>query len=713
MYLARTVQRPLARGNWPTLTKRTHPVNHPMGLGYHPRSLSGPAQTFTLTGHYNQGILRACPSQTRWSRHPTHNFYPQHALSTQVDVEMATLASMAPISRIRNIAIIAHVDHGKTTLVDCLLRQSDTLVNNQIDRMMDSNALERERGITILSKVTSILYRGHKINIVDTPGHADFGGEVERVLSMVDGVVLLVDATEGVMTQTKFVLNKALQQNLRPLVVFNKTDRPTSRIDEVDNEIMDLFMNLGANDEQLEYPMVFASAKHGWATTSREDCMAALASGNAAESLKDMTPLLDVILDHVAPPQANRDAPFSMLVTQLDSNPYLGKCFVGRILTGTVAINDPLKALDPESGATTDNNRVSKLFVRAGMEQITIEQAGAGEIVTLAGVQNAGVNSTLCHPDVAEPLPFIPIDPPTISMTFSVNDSPLGGQEGTHLTSNMIRDRLIFEASNNIALKVVEAANKESFEVRGRGELQLGILIESMRREGFELSISPPKVLFSKDATTGQLLEPIEEVTIDVAPEFSGVVIDKMSQRKAEMKHFGEFGDKTRLVFECPTRGLLGYAAEFKNDTRGEGVLNHVFLEYAPHKGPLNRDRKPSLVSMAHGSTTSYALNTIEARGKLFVVPGEKVYVGMIVGEYNRDGAELEVNPTRAKQVTNHRASGKEDAIRLTPVKPMGLEEVISYVSEDEVIEVTPKSIRLRKSILDPIKRKQAKTGRR
>ncbi|RKP34953.1 GTP-binding protein TypA [Dimargaris cristalligena] len=621
---------------------------------------------------------------------------------------------MAPLERIRNIGIIAHVDHGKTTLVDCLLRQSGTLLDAQSDRVMDSNALERERGITILSKVTSIIHKGYKINIVDTPGHADFGGEVERILSMVDGVALLVDGSEGVMTQTKFVLNKALQQNLRPLVVFNKVDRPSARIDEVDNEIMDLFMNLGASEEQLDYPMIFASGKQGWATESRVTSEAIVeAESNPDPSVTgpkaDMIPLLDLIIKHVRAPSAERSEPFSMLVTQIDYNPYLGKCYVGRITSGVVKIGDRLKALDPESGAVIDDNKVSKMFLRVGVEQVAIEEAGAGEIITLAGVQNAGVNSTLCHPSVTEPLPFIPVDPPTISMAFGVNDSPLGGQEGTRLTSNMIRDRLMQEAATNVALRIKEAASKESFEVCGRGELQLGILIESMRREGFELSISPPKVIFKTDPDSKALLEPVEEVTIDVDPQYSGTVIEKMSQRKGELKHFTEFGDKSRLIFECPTRGLLGYTSEFKNDTHGTGVLNHVFAGYIPHKGPLNRERKPVLVSMATGQIQAYSLNTIEPRGKLFVLPGEKTYTGMIIGEYNREEADLEVNPTRSKHVTNHRAAGKEEAIRLTPIKQMGLEEVIAYVNQDEVIEVTPKTIRLRKRILDPTKRKHSR----
>ncbi|KAJ1910484.1 hypothetical protein IWQ60_010629 [Tieghemiomyces parasiticus] len=645
------------------------------------------------------------------AQHFTTSALRQNAAES--DALVTDVRQRAPLSRIRNIGIIAHVDHGKTTLVDCLLRQSGTVGEASVERVMDSNDLEKERGITILSKVTTIAYKGHKINIVDTPGHADFGGEVERILSMVDSVALLVDATEGVMTQTKFVLNKALKQNLRPLVVFNKVDRATARIDDVDNEIMELFMNLGATEEQMDYPMVFASGKQGWAVDSREACDAAIECVTAGKPPKaDMIPLLDRILAHVPPPQADPEKPFSMLVTQIDANPYLGKCFLGRISDGTVRVGDRFHALDPETGAVTDDNKISKLFLRVGVEQIVIEEAGAGEIVTIAGIQNAGVNSTLCHPSVTEPLPYIPIDPPTISMSFSVNDSPLGGQEGTRLTSNMIKDRLMMEAATNVALRIKEAETRESFEVCGRGELQLSILIESMRREGFELSISPPKVIFSKDPKTGELLEPTEEVTIDVDPAYSGTVIDKMSRRKAEMKNFTEFGDKSRLIFDCPTRGLLGYASEFKNDTHGTGILNHVFAGYIPHKGPLQRDRKPVLVSMASGNMTGYALNLIEPRGKLFVTPNDPAYTGMIIGEYNREDADLEVNPTKAKHVTNHRTTSKEEAIRLTPIKQMSLEEVMAYVNPDEVIEVTPKTIRLRKKILDPTKRKYAKNGR-
>ncbi|ORX91615.1 small GTP-binding protein [Basidiobolus meristosporus CBS 931.73] len=605
-----------------------------------------------------------------------------------------TLGTLIDSKFIRNIGIIAHVDHGKTTLVDSLLRQSGTLQNLSDVRVMDSNALEKERGITILSKVTSIMYKNHRINIVDTPGHADFGGEVERILSMVDGVALVVDATEGPMTQTKFVLSKALEAGLKPLVVINKVDRPTARTAEVDSELLDLFMTLGANDDQLEYPIVYASGKDGWAVE------------NVGDEPQNMNPLFDLILDRVPSPNVDRSSPFSMLVTQIESNPYLGKCFLGKITSGTIKVNDRLHALDPE-GNVTDEARVTKLFTRTGLEQIIVDEAGAGDIITIAGVKNATVNSTLCNPEVVTPLPSTPVDPPTVSMFFGVNDSPIAGQEGKYLTSTMIRDRLLKEAETNVALSVSQTAGQEGVEVCGRGELQLGILIETMRREGFELSISPPRVVLRKDPKTGATLEPVEEVTIDVDHEFTGTIIEKLAQRKAEMKIFTEAGDKARLIFHCPTRGLLGYHAEFKNDTRGLGVLNHIFHAWEPYKGEMEKTRKGALVSTAVGDSTSYALSLIEPRGKLFVLPGNKIYTGMVIGEYSKDTSDLEVNPVRAKAVNNMRAAGKDDAIKLSPIKPMSLEEIIAYVGNDEVVEVTPESIRLRKKELDPTKRKQ------
>ncbi|KAJ2779452.1 hypothetical protein H4R18_004003 [Coemansia javaensis] len=623
------------------------------------------------------------------------------------------LGDMIPMDRIRNVGIIAHVDHGKTTLVDCLLKQSGALSGStamQETRVMDSNALEKERGITILSKVTSLMYRDHRINIVDTPGHADFGGEVERILSMVDSVVLVVDATEGPMAQTKFVLTKALARGLRPLVVLNKIDRPSSRPDEVDLELMELFMALGATDEQSSYELIFASAKDGWCTRSLEDVprLAAAAAGGERPA-EGMVPLLDAIVSEVPSPKGERDGvPFSMLVTQLEANPYLGKCALGRVTSGTVRVGDKIRVLEPGTGQVREEGKVTRLFLRSGVQQVEMAQAGAGDLVSVSGVPSVGVNTTVAAPGVAEPLEFIPIDPPTISVTFSVNDSPLAGREGSLLTSTMIRDRLRREAETNVALQVIDDGKSEAMEVRGRGELQLSVLIETMRREGFELSVTPPRVLFKRDPDNkGAVLEPYEEVVIDVDHSSAGTVIEKLTKRKGELKSFTDVADKARLVLHIPTRGLLGYASEFKNDTHGTGVMNHTFLRYGEHVGPLEKTRKASMVCLSPGTATAYALNTMEPRGRLFIRGGDDVYQGMVVGELSKDGSDLEVNPTKAKQLTNIRAAGKDDAIRLTPVKPWSLEEVIAYVNPDEAIEVTPTQIRLRKQVLDPAKRKQ------
>ncbi|KAJ3218417.1 hypothetical protein HDU67_005740 [Dinochytrium kinnereticum] len=598
------------------------------------------------------------------------------------------------LDKIRNVAIIAHVDHGKTTLVDQLLKHSGAAKLTETTRVMDSNALEKERGITILSKATCITYKGHRINIVDTPGHADFGGEVERVLSMVDGVILVVCATEGPMTQTRFVLGKALQRGLKPLVVLNKVDRPSARVNEVDNELLDLFLALEASDEQTEYPVAFASAKEGWA--SRE-----------LEGKRDggMVPLLDMIVEHVPPPVANRDAPFSMLVTQIESNPYLGKCYLGRVSSGVLRTGDKIKAIDTDGKHVIDG-RCVKMLVKRGLESLPVDEAGAGDIVSIAGMEGSYVNHTICSPEVTEPLPYIPIDPPTISMYFFVNDSPLGGNEGKYLTSQMLRDRLVKECETNPALHMTPQG--EYFEVRGRGELQMGVLIETMRREGFELSVSPPRVIFKaeqNEAGDKKILEPIEEVTIDVEHEQAGTVIEKMTSRKGLLLNYAESAGRARLIFEVPTRGLLGYPAEFKSDTSGQGTLNHILKGYEPHKGNLEKTRKGSIISTASGETTAYALRDVEPRGKLFVVPGVKVYPGMIIGEHNRD-QDLEVNPAKSKHLTNMRASGKEEQIRLTPVEAMGLERLMSYIQDDEVIEVTPSAIRSRKKELDASKRK-------
>ncbi|KAF9586768.1 hypothetical protein BGW38_000019 [Lunasporangiospora selenospora] len=604
------------------------------------------------------GVARACYST-------------EAATATTVgqdDGTALTVEDMMPVDNIRNIAIIAHVDHGKTSLVDKLLTQSGETLG--ATRVMDSNTLERERGITILSKVTSVVYQTTGAKTVK---------------------INIVDASEGPMTQTKFVLNKALSQGLRPLVVINKVDRPTSRVDEVDGMLLDLFGSLGASDEQMDYPLIYASAKEGWAVRSMDDAR------------DNMRPLLDLIVDHVPAPKVNREETFKMLVTQIDSNPYLGKCFLGKIAAGTLKIGDKMQALDRE-GKQTESGRVTKIFVRRGLEMIPVTEAGAGDIVTVTGVANATVNSTLCDLSVTEPLPSSAIDPPTIAMKFAVNDSPYAGDEGKNLTSNMIRDRLMREAETNVALQVIESETKESFEVRGRGELQLGVLIETMRREGFELSVSPPRVVYKEEK--GQRLEPIEEVTIDVGTQYTGTIIEKLSKRKAELKSFDENGDKTRLVFECPTRGLLGYTAEFKNDTSGDGTLNHTFLGYEIFKGGLDRTRKGALVATGtSGSATSYALNLIEPRGKLFIRPGDKVYSGMVIGESARSG-DLEVNPTRAKQVTNIRTVAKDENIVLRPPVEMSLESMISYLAGDEVLEVTQSSLRIRKRELDSNKRR-------
>ncbi|KAJ3166228.1 hypothetical protein HDU88_003451 [Geranomyces variabilis] len=604
------------------------------------------------------------------------------------------------VANIRNLAIIAHVDHGKTTLVDQLLRQSGAAKMESGARVMDSNDLEKERGITILSKSTGVNYKGHRINIVDTPGHADFGGEVERVLSMVDGVCLVVCATEGPMTQTKFVLSKALQKNLKPLVVMNKVDRPTARPEQVEDELLELFIGLDANEQQLEYPILYASAKDGWATNEVDG------------SRESVLPLLDQILAQVPPPNVDRTAPFSMLVTQIESDPYVGKCYMGKIQSGVLRVGDKIKSLNTD-GKSVVEGRVTKILMRQGLEQVPTEVAGAGDIVSVAGIDGAYVNHTICDAAVTKPLPFTKVDPPTISMFFFVNDSPLGGKEGKFLTSQVLRDRLFKETETNVALEVVEQG--EAFEVKGRGELQMGVLIETMRREGFELSVSPPRVIYRSEGEgkDKKILEPIEELTIDVEHEHAGTVIEKITKRKGEMKSYTETGDKARLVFEIPTRGLLGYPAEFKNDTHGQGTINYALLGYEPYKGALDRTRKGSIISTAMGESTGYALAAIEPRGKLFITPGVKVYPGMIIGEHNREH-DLEVNPAKAKHQTNVRTAGKDDQIRLVPVEQYGLEKMIAYVQDDEVIEITPSIIRTRKKELDPTKRKaQSRKGGR
>lgn len=599
---------------------------------------------------------------------------------------------------IKNLAIIAHVDHGKTTLVDALFKQSGLFRDNQTIQTcaMDSNELERERGITILAKCTSFNWRGTKLNIVDTPGHADFGGEVERILSMVDGVLVLVDAAEGPMPQTKFVLSKALALNLNPIVVINKIDKSDARVSEVLDEVFDLFIALGANDTQLDFPIVYASGRNGWSVKNLKK-----------DERKDMVPLLDTILEHVPNASIEENAPFRMLVTMLEYDQYLGRVLTGKILSGEASINDAVHALRIGSQNDVEHSRLTKLLAFEGLKRVPIEKAQAGDIIAIAGLEKATVADTIASLEVNEPLNALPIDPPTISMTFSVNDSPLAGKEGKNLTSRMIGDRLFKEAEGNVSITVKKSTQEESYEVAGRGELQLGIIIETMRREGFELSIGRPKVLFHKDPETGETLEPIEELYVDLDDEFTGTVVDKLIQRKGEMIDMRPSGvGKTRIKFLIPTRGLIGYYGEFLTDTRGSGIMNRSFHSYAPHKGPIEERNRGVLVSVANGKAVPYALFFLKDRGTLFVHPGDPVYEGMIIGENSREN-ELEVNPTKEKQLSNCRAAGKDENIKLPNPKEMSLEQAIAYIKNDERVEVTPKSIRLRKKYLDSITRKK------
>ncbi|MDF0490706.1 translational GTPase TypA [Sphingomonas sp. H39-1-10] len=602
---------------------------------------------------------------------------------------------------LRNVAIIAHVDHGKTTLVDQLFRQSGTFRDNQRveERAMDSNDLEKERGITILAKPTSIEWidgagNATRINIVDTPGHADFGGEVERILSMVDGVVLLVDSAEGAMPQTKFVTGKALALGLRPIVVVNKVDRSDARIQEVLDEVFDLFVSLEATDEQLDFPVLYASGRNGYASTDPD-----VREGT-------LTPMFETIVSHVPPPKVDVDAPFTFLVTLLDRDNFLGRILTGRVNSGTVKLNQPIHALNND-GKVVEVGRASKLMSFRGLERVPVDEAKAGDIISIAGMTTATVADTIADTSVTEALHAQPIDPPTLSMRFAVNDSPMAGREGTKVTSRMIRDRLQREAETNVAIKVTESADRDSFEVAGRGELQLGVLIETMRREGFELGISRPRVLFGEDEN-GKKTEPYEVVIIDVDEEYSGTVVEKMNLRKAEMTDMRPSGGgKTRITFSAPSRGMIGYHGEFLSDTRGTGIMNRLFEKYGPHKGTIEGRKNGVLISNGAGEAQGYALGPLEDRGILFVGHGEALYEGMIIGE-NAKTDDLEVNPMKAKQLTNFRASGgKDDAIRLTPPKKMTLEQAIAYIDDDEMVEVTPKNIRLRKRFLDPNERKR------
>ena len=597
---------------------------------------------------------------------------------------------------IRNVAIIAHVDHGKTTLVDQLLKQSGTFRANQqvAERAMDSNDLERERGITILAKCTSVVWKNVRINIVDTPGHADFGGEVERIMSMVDGVVVLVDAAEGAMPQTKFVTMKALARGLRPIVVINKVDRSDARAHEVHDEVFDLFAALDANDDQLDFPTLFASGRSGWAAESME------------APRENLDPLFDLILRHVPPPVADTTGAFKMLATTLEYDPYVGRILTGRIHTGIAKVNMAVKAMTRD-GKLIEDGRLTKLFAFRGLDRVPVDSAEAGDIIAIAGLTGPTVADTICEPAVTEPIAAQPIDPPTLVMTFSVNDSPLAGREGTKVTSRMIRDRLMNEAEGNVAIRVRETETGEAYEVAGRGELQLGVLIETMRREGFELSVGRPRVLL-KTGENGEKLEPIEEVQVDVDEQHSGIVVETLGKRRGEMTDMRPSGGgKVRLTFLVPSRGLIGYHGQFLSDTRGTGIMNKIFHSYQPWKGPIDGRHTGVLISNADGVAVAYALWNLEDRGPMMITSGVPVYEGMIIGEHTRDN-DLEVNPLKAKKLTNVRASGKDENVVLQTPKILSLEQAIAYIADDELVEVTPKSIRLRKKLLDPNLRKRA-----
>ncbi|MGC8468307.1 MAG: translational GTPase TypA [Acetobacteraceae bacterium] len=599
--------------------------------------------------------------------------------------------------RLRNIAIIAHVDHGKTTLVDQLLRQSGAFRVHQAvaERALDRGDLERERGITILAKCTSVTWAGERINIVDTPGHADFGGEVERILGMVDGALVLVDAAEGAMPQTKFVTAKALRQGLKPIVVINKVDRPDARADEVLSEVFDLFAALGADDHQLDFPTLYASGRQGWADERLDGPRA------------DLSALFALILRHVPAPAADSEAPFAMAASILEYDNFLGRILTGRIASGRARTNMALKVLHMD-GAVIETGRLTRLLAFRGLERVGVDEAAAGDIVALAGLSQATVPDTICAPEVAAPVPAIPVDPPTLAMTFRINDGPLAGREGKKVTSRQIRERLWREAEGNVAIRVADSGETEAFEVSGRGELQLGVLIETMRREGFELTIGRPRVLTRANAQSGEREEPMEEALIDVDEAHSGVVVEKMSRRRGELTDMRPSGGgKVRLSFRIPSRGLIGYHGEFLTDTRGTGVMNRLFAGYGPWRGPIEGRRNGVLISSADGVAVQYALFYLQERGTLFVVPGETVYVGMILGEHSREN-DLEVNPIKEKKLTNIRAAGKDEALLLTPPRRMSLEQAIAYVEDDELVEVTPRAVRLRKRHLDPHARKRA-----
>ena len=597
---------------------------------------------------------------------------------------------------IRNIAIIAHVDHGKTTLIDNILKQSGSFRENQAvdERLMDSGDLEKERGITILAKPTSIVWKNTKINIIDTPGHSDFGAEVERVLGMCDGVILLTDAAEGPMPQTKFVLGKALKQGLKPIVVINKIDRSDSRGSEVVDEVFDLFVALEASDEQLDFPILYASGRDGWCAKELED------------PRENLHPLLDIVLDYVSPPKVELDKPFAMLVTLLDYDQFLGRCLVGRVEQGSADVNASVHAINLDN-KVIEKGRMTKLFRFENNNKVPMDKVHAGDIICIAGLKEASVSDTISDPSVSIPLESTPIDPPTMSITITVNTSPLAGLDGTKVTSTMIRKRLMDEAETNVAITFMENSNKDSFEIGGRGELQLGVLIETMRREGFELSVSRPRVIFKED-DKGNKLEPFEDATIDVDEEYSSSVIDSMNKRKAEMLDMRSAGsDKTRIIFRVPSRGLIGYQNAFLTQTKGTGVLNRIFHSYDLHKGQFEGRRTGVLIATETGTAVAFALWKLQDRGPMFIDPQTKVYQGMIVGEHTRDN-DLDINVLKGKQLTNVRASGTDEAVTLMTPKKMSLEQMIAYIKEDELLEVTPKNLRLRKRLLIPHERKRA-----
>ena len=597
-----------------------------------------------------------------------------------------------------NIAIIAHVDHGKTTLVDAMLKQSGIFRANEHveERVMDSNDLERERGITILSKNTAVMHSGTKINILDTPGHADFGGEVERVLNMVDGVLLLVDAYEGPMPQTKYVLRKALEQHLKPIVVINKIDRPDQRASEVVDEVLDLFIELNANDDQLDFPVVYASARDGIAKLTMED-----------EST-NLEPLFKVIINNIPAPDVDVDGPVQMLVNNLDWDDYVGRIVVGRIVRGKLHDGENVILMNPTEGGSVRKGKVGRLYVYQGLKRVEVQEAAAGEIIALMGIADAKIGETIADADNPEMLHGISIDEPTLSMVFSVNNSPVAGREGTYITSRHLRDRLFKEVQTNVSMKLDETDTPDAFKVSGRGELHLSILIETMRREGYELQVGKPNVIMHRN-DEGTLLEPMEALTIDVPQDFMGPVMEGLGLRKAELTNMTELAGYLRLEFNIPARGLIGFRNQFLTDTKGNGIMNHIFAGYTPYKGEIPGRTRGSLVAFEDGETTSYGIGNAQERGTMFVVPAEHVYQGQIVGENNRED-DMDVNPCKKKHVSNMRASGSDDTIRLVPPRVFSLEQALEYIKDDELVEVTPKSIRMRKTILDRVERGRARS---